>query len=165
MRGAIFLLPAILAGCAGGATNAPSLAPRAAEAIDPRVPVPDPVLPTTPSAELVAKLDALVAQAIAGDEAFRTAAANAEPLVAAAGGRETESWIVAQQALTDTQSARAPVSSALGDIDAMGSERIQRLGGIAAADLKAIDAAAARVSEIDEREAATIARLQAQLSR
>jgi hypothetical protein len=42
---------------------------------------------------------------------------------------------------------------------------VQQLGGIAAADLKAINEAGARVAEIDDREAATIARLQALLNR
>jgi hypothetical protein len=44
-------------------------------------------------------------------------------------------------------------------------QRIQSLGGIGAADLKAIDAAAARISAIDEREAAAIAAIQAKLAR
>ena len=56
------------------------------------------------------------------------------------------------------------MTSALGDIDALGAERIKRLGGIAAADLAAINAAAARVAEIDEREASVIARIQAMLA-
>ena len=56
------------------------------------------------------------------------------------------------------------MTSALGDIDALGAERINRLGGIAAADLAAINAAAARVAEIDEREASVIARIQAMLA-
>jgi hypothetical protein len=106
--------------------NAPSLYPRPAEAIDPRIPMPNPVLSTTPTPGLVDQLNALVGQAEAGDSGF-------QPIAAAA------------------------------DLDSLGAERIQKLGGIAAADLKAIDAASAKVRAIDEREAALIKGLQDRL--
>lgn len=157
-------LAVLLSGCSA-ATNAPSLAPRPAEAIDPRVPVPEPVLSTTPTPRLVEKLDSLVAQASAGDETFSPLAENARRLANSAGARESESWVVAQQALSAAVGARLPVTSAVGDIDALGAQRIQMLGGIGAADLKAIQSAAARVAEIDEREAAAISRIQALLAR
>lgn len=164
MRGLSLALAVLLSGCAT-ATNAPSLAPRPAEAIDPRVPVPEPVLPTTPDAALVEKLDSLVAQAIAGDRAFSPLIERARQLADAAGGKEGESWVVAQQALSAAVSARLAVTSAAGDIDALGAQRVQTLGGIGAADLKAIDSAAARVAEIDSREVAAIDSVQNKLAR
>lgn len=164
MRGVALALAVLLSGCAT-ATHAPSLAPRAAEAIDPRVPVPEPVLSTVPTAGLVEKLDSLIAQAAAGDQAFSPLIERARALADAAGAKESESWVVAQQALSAAVSARLPVTSAVGDIDALGAKRVQTLGGIGAADLKAIGAAAARVAEIDGREASAIDAVQKKLAR
>ncbi len=164
MRGFALALTVLLSGCAT-ATNAPSLAPRAAESIDPRVPVPEPVLSTAPTAGLVEKLDALVAQAVAGDRAFSPLIERARQLAEAAGAKESESWVVAQQALSAAVGARLPVTSAVGDIDALGAQRVQTVGGIGAADLEAIGSAAAKVAEIDEREAAAIDSVQKRLAR
>ena len=144
--------------------NAPSLSPRAAEAIDPRIPVPDPVLSRTPSPGLVEQLNVLVGQAEAGDSEFQQTASTAEKAVGAAGAPQSEGWIAAQQALSVAVAARAPVTRAAADLDSLGAERIQKLGGIAAADLKAIDAASAKVRAIDEREAAIIKGLQDRLA-
>ena len=165
MRAVPLLLVPLLGACAASGVNAPSLSPRPAEAIDPRVRVPDPVVRTTPIPALVARLDSLVAQAIAGDRDFQPLVAHAADLARSAGARESESWIAAQQALSIAIAALAPVGSAVGDIDALGAQRVQASGGIGAADLKAIDSAAARVAQIDSREAAAVAQIQAQLSR
>lgn len=162
MRRLSALVLLCVAGCAVP-VSAPSLAPRAAEAIDPRVPVADTIVSADFSPQLLHQLDALVSQALAGDEAFRATAEEAERLAASAGPPQSESWIAAQQALSAAVAARAPVASALSEIDALSAARIQQLGGINSADLNAINAAAARVAEIDEREAATIARLRERL--
>jgi hypothetical protein len=164
MRAIALALAVLLSGCAT-ATNAPSLAPRPAEAIDPRVPVPEPVLSTTPAPALVEKLDSLVAQAVAGDQAFSPLIEHARDLAGSAGAKESESWVVAQQALSAAVGARLPVTSAVGDIDSLGAQRVQTLGGIGAADLKAIQAAAAMVAEIDGREASAIDSIQRKLAR
>ncbi|MBA2771773.1 MAG: hypothetical protein H0U34_07130 [Sphingomonas sp.] len=163
MRFFALLLTAALAGCAAPASQAPSLAPRAAEAIDPRMPLPEPQLSTAVDPGLAAQLSALITQAQAGDAQFRATAPAAQQAASSAGPRESESWVVAQQALSALVAARGPVTRALGDIDALGAARIQRLGGIAAADMRAIQAAAGRVAEIDRREAALIDQLQARL--
>ena len=163
MRVAALLISAALTGCAGPLREPPSLATRAAEAIDPRVPVPEAPVQTQASADLVQRLGALVAEAVAGDAAFQAVAANAERLAASAGAPESESWIVAQQALSAAVAARAPVTLALGEVDALAATRIQRLGGISAADMAAISAASTRLADIDAREAAMIDRLQARL--
>ena len=165
MRALPVLTLSLLAGCATAPVDAPSLAPRPAEAIDPRVPVPDVIVTTDVSIGLPAQLDRLVAQAQSGDAAFRPLADHARELAASAGPKESESWVVAQQALSAAIGARAPVASAVADIDALGAQRIQKLGGIGAADLKAIDAAASKVAEIDGSEAASIEEIQRLLSR
>ncbi|HET9810961.1 MAG TPA: hypothetical protein VFP53_04615 [Sphingomicrobium sp.] len=164
MRRFSLLLLTLAGACAAPGTRAPSLAPRAAEAIDPRIPVPAPPVSAIPTEGLVEQLRGLVAQASAGHEQFEAAAANAERLAAAAGTRESESWVVAQQALSAAVAARAPVARALADIDALSASRIRQLGGIGAADMKAIGEAAARVAKIDSSEAATISRLQTRLA-
>jgi len=163
MRSLPLFLILPFAGCAAPVTVAPSLAPRAAEAIDPRVPVSEPDVPSEASPALVQELKAFIDQALAGDRAFRPAADRAAQLAAAAGPARSESWVVAQQALSAAVSARAPVTFALGEIDSLASERVERLGGIAPADLAAINAAAARVAEIDRREAAEIERIESLL--
>jgi hypothetical protein len=165
VRGSLLLAFVALAGCSAPRVNAPSLAPRPAETIDPRLPVPEPVLPTTPDAALVDHLNGLVAQAQAGDSQFQPVADAAEHAVAAAGPAQSESWIAAQQALSVAVAARAPVTRAAADVDSFGAQRIQQLGGIAAADLKALDAASAKVRAIDDREAALIKSLQDRLAR
>jgi hypothetical protein len=160
----LFLIPC-LAGCASAPVAAPSLAPRPAESIDPRVPVPDVIVSTDISIGLRAQLEALVAQAEAGDAAFRPLAERAADLARSAGPKESESWIAAQQALSAAVAARGAVTGAMGDIDGLGAQRIQKLGGIGLGDLNAIDAAASRVAEIDQREAAAIDRIQGLLAR
>src|SRR5205085_5101834 len=153
----------LLSACSASGVYAPSLAPRAAEAIDPRVPIPSEAPSGPPSAGLVSRLNALVAEAKAGDGAFRAAADEAERLAAAAGDRQSESWVVAQQALSVAVAARAPVTKALGDIDAIGSSELAGRGGITPGDQAALASAAAEVGAIDRNEAAVIDRVQRRL--
>ena len=153
---------AILGGCAQVA-NTPSLAPRAAEAIDPRVPVPEPVLPTVVDPALARQLSASIDQAQAGHGGFQALAGSARNAAAAAGPRESESWIAAQQLLSALVAARAPVTRALTDVDELAAQRVQRLGGIAAADLRAIQSASEQIAALDRAEAALIDELQARL--
>ena len=163
MRRPIFLLLIALAGCAAPDMQPPSLAPRPAEAIDPRAPVAEAPVPSQANPALVQQLETLVAQALAADEAFRSVAGDAERLAASAGPAQSESWIVAQQALSAAVAAREPVTRSLGEIDARTATRIQRQGGMSAADLAAIEAASARVAELDARHAELIERVQARL--
>ena len=163
MRPFPLLLAAAVSGCVLPASQGPSLAPRAAEAIDPRVPVPEPEPSTVVDPALAAQLSAIVAQADAGDRQFQAAAPAARQASASAGARGSESWVAAQQALSALVATRGPVTRALADIDALAASRLERLGGIAAADMRAIQSAASRVAQIDRREAALIDQLQAQL--
>ena len=163
MRCVPFLLALALCGCAASMANPPSLGPRIAESIDPRLPVPEPEPSAVVTPALASRLTGLIADAEAGDAQFRAAAAAARQAAAAAGPPQSESWVVAQQALSVLVASRAPVTRALGDIDAAAAARIQGVGGVAPADLNAIQAAAARVGAIDRRQAALIDELQARL--
>ena len=152
----------MLAACAAPPPG-PSLAPRASEAIDPRVPVENPVLVGPVSPAVAARLAGLVSQAQSGDSAFRNAAAIAERLAAAAGAPQSESWIAAQQALSQAHAARAPTTRAMADIDSIAAETMAARGGIPAADLAAIQASAAEVAAIERSQAARMEALQARL--
>lgn len=137
-----------LAGCSSSGGPYPSLQPRSAEAIDPRL---QPVRPFNdrPAAQsLVEKLASLVKQARGGETAFEPVVASAERLAAAAGAPQSESWIAAQQALSAAATARAPTALAQTDIDALAATALQTQGGIAPNDLKAIESAAAEVSTV-----------------
>ena len=154
----------LLAGCASSDAP-PSLLPRTAESIDPRVPVIRPMNDRPVDAALASRLTALVAQARGGDAAFRPAAAEAERLASAAGERQSESWIAAQEALSAAIAAREPTANALGDIDALGASKLQAQAGLAPNDLAAIQSAAAEVGAIDQRQADSIAAIRGRLER
>lgn len=154
----------LLSACTTPAVNAPSLAHRPAEDIDPRLPVPEPVLSTIPNPALARQLEELVAQAEQGDTAFEAALPAARQAASAAGVEQSESWIAAQQALSALIGLREPVTRAAADVDALGSDRVTKLGGLAAADLKAIDEAASTIGKIDDREAGEIKQIQSAIA-
>jgi hypothetical protein len=158
-------LPLFLAltACASAGGPYPSLQPRAAEAIDPRVPVVRPIndRPVTPALE--AQLAAFVGQAHAGQAAFEPAAADAERLASAAGPPQSESWIAAEQALSAAIAARGATANALGDVDGLSATLLQSQGGIAPNDLAAIKSAAAEISGIAGAQADRIAAIQRRL--
>jgi hypothetical protein len=156
--------PIMLAACTTREVPTPSLAPRAAEAIDPRIEpaaAPTPVQPV--DAALAEKLAGLVAQAIDGNTAFEAAASRAENLVASAGAAQSESWIAAQEALSQAVAARGETARALGDVDAMAADSIAAKGTIGAADFAAIRAAADKIADIDHRQAARIGAMRTRL--
>jgi len=145
----------------GGAP--PSLLPRPAEAIDPRVPVERPINNRPVDAALADRLAALVSQARAGDATFQPAMARAEQLAATAGGSHSDSWVVAQEALSAAVAARAPTANALVDIDALGADKLQAQQGLAPADLEAIRGAGAVVGAIAQRQAQAVAAIRDRL--
>jgi len=152
-----------LSACSTPGGPYPSLHPRAAEAIDPRVPVDRPLNDRPISSTLGARLAALVEQARSGDAAFEGAATTAERLAASAGSPQSEGWVAAQEALTAAIAARKPTTEALGDIDEVGATALQTQGGIAPNDLDAIKNAAAIVGSLDERQAERIRAVQRRL--
>jgi hypothetical protein len=163
MRAAVFPIVLLLGACAAPGGPYPSLQPRAAEDIDPRVPVNRPMNERPVSPALASNLAALITQAHSGDASFDAAAADAERLAAAAGPPRSDSWLTAQEALTAAIAARKPTTTALADIDELGGNALQKQGGIAPNDLAAIRNAAAEVGTLDQREAARIDAIQKML--
>jgi len=164
MRLAICLSVLTLSACAAPGGPYPSLQPRAAEAVDPRVPVVRPLNERPVSALLAARLAALVEQAQSGDAAFDGAMSSAERLAAAAGAAQSETWIAAQEALTAAIAARRPTATALGDIDEIAATSLQTNRGIAPNDLAAIQRAAAEVGTLDRRQAERVDAIQRRLA-
>ena len=157
------LLALLASGCAGPGGDIPSLQPRAAERIDPRLPVGQPVNDRPVDAALAARLAALVDQARSGEAEFEAAIAAARQAAASAGAPQTESWIVAQEALSGAVKARESAANAMGAIDAIGAELLIAQGGLAPSDLAAVQEAAEIVGAIERRQAAAVAAVQAQL--
>ena len=163
---AIFpLLSLLLAGCNATSVNEPSLAPRAAELIDPRLPLPAeaPTSPVDPA--LASKLGQLVAEGQEGGRSFDALVGQAEAQAAAAGPKQSESWIAAQQSLSGLEGARARTTTALAEVDAIASSRIESGAGLTPADLAAVEAASNELRAIADRQSATIDRIGAQLGR
>jgi hypothetical protein len=163
MRRAVFISFAIVSACAAPGGPYPSLRPRAAEAIDPRVPVVRPINNRLASASLTERLSALVNAAESGNADFDGAASTAERLADAAGAPRSESWIAAQEALTAAIAARNPTATALGDVDAIAADALQTHGGIAPNDLAAIKRAATQIGQLDEQQAERIKAIQQRL--
>ena len=163
MRRTALLPLLLLSACAAPGGPYPSLQPRGAEAIDPRLPVVRPLNDRPVSAELAARLGALIDQARSGDLAFESAASAAERLATSAGAPQGESWIDAQQALTAAIAARRATATALGDIDAIAANALQRQGGIAPNDLAAIKDAQSVVGSLDRGQAERIKAIQRRL--
>jgi hypothetical protein len=163
MRKALFLIIMALSACAAPGGPYPSLQPRAAEAIDPRVPVERPINKRPAAQTLTASLSALVDQAQNGEAAFDNAASEAERLAASAGAPQSEGWVAAQEALTAAIAARKPTATALGDIDALAATALQTHRGIAPNDLAAIKNAQSVVAALDRRQAERVDAIQKRL--
>jgi len=159
----VIALVGLVGACSTPQGPYPSLAPRAAEAVDPRVPIPNEVKVGPADANLSSHLAALIDQAQSGDSQFEAAAANAERLAQAAGSQQSESWVAAQQALSVAQAARGPTARALGDIDALAAAALAQRGGIPPGNLVAIQSAAQKVSEIDRRQTERLDAIEARL--
>jgi len=163
MRSPLLATLLLLSACTSPGGKYPSLQPRAAEAIDPRVPVTRPMNNRPVSVSLASQLAGLVGQARSGDAAFEGAASEAEHLATSAGAPQSESWISAQEALTAAIAARKPTATALGDVDEVAATALQAQGGIAPNDLAAIKNAAAQIAAIDHRQAERIDAIQKRL--
>ena len=152
-----------LAGCSTTLVNEPSLARRAAESIDPRVPVGGATATGPVDAALAALLGKLVADGNEGARSFDAQLGQTEALAKAAGPTQSESWIVAQEALSALEGARAKTTAALADVDALAAGRIKSGAGLNAADLAVIDAASGELRAIADRQSETIDRIGARL--
>ena len=163
MRWAALLSIMLLSDCSSAGGPYPSLQPRAAEQVDPRLPVERPINERPVSPGLQARLSALIADAQSGNAAFDAAASQAERLAASAGAPQSDGWVAAQQALSGAIAARRPVTEALAEIDALGANALQAQGGLAPNDLAAIQQAASTVGNLDKRQAERIDAIQRRL--
>ena len=159
----LLALVATVCACQTPTSTAPSLAHRAAEDIDPRLPVVHSAVPGQLDPALAARLAELVAAAQTGHQAFLAAAATARQAAERAGAAQSESWIAAQQALSLAVAARRPVAKALADVDAIAAARVQQQGRIGDRDFEAIQRAAAQVGAIDREQADAIDMVQRRL--
>jgi hypothetical protein len=141
----------------------PSLAPRAGEAVDPRVPIVADPAPGEVNAGVASSLAAAVAKARAGRGEFDALARRAQSLAAVAGPRPSESWVVAQQALSALSATHGATTGAAATIDALAADRIAATRWINPATRAAIEAAAAEVGAINAQQAAILKQLGARL--
>ena len=165
MRNTIALVLLLAAGCSSTTAGEPSIAPRVAESIDPRLPILDasPTGPVDPA--LAERLRALVETARAGAPQFDAQESEAARLASAAGPIASESWIAAQQALSRLVDRHGVTTRAAGDIDALAATRLDAQHWIRPADREAIAAAATQVGLINSAQAEVIQRLASQLAR
>jgi len=152
-------LPIVLLAACSAPGIYPSLAARPTEAIDPRLPIATAASPGTLDPALAGRLAAAMAAARGGMSEFGRLAAIAERAAAGAGPSQSESWIVAQQALSALVAQHGVTTRAAGDVDALAAERIEAARWIAPANRAAIEDAAASVGAINEAQSAVIARL------
>ena len=170
MRTARLIAPAALlflaiGGCARPGGDYPSLSPRAAEAIDPRLPLPSEPSPGTLDPTLSSRLAAAVGTARAEASAFDRLAAIAERAAAAAGPGQSESWVAAQQALSALVAQHGATTRAAADVDALAATRIDETRWISPANRRAIEEAAASIGAINARQTGIIAGLRRRLER
>lgn len=153
----------LLAGCATASRQEPSLAPRQAESIDPRVPIdPAPAPLGTPDPALVGRLADLEQQAQEEARRFGVLVPQAQSLARGSGPPQSESWIAAQQALTALEGAHGAITAIQTELDALAAERVAR-GTLVAADQAALEQAMAAVAAISDPQAAVIAEISRRL--
>ena len=158
------LLALALTACATERVSLEGLRPRAAEAIDPRVPLPTEAVAGPVTGSLAERVAAAEARADGGRGRFAELLPAARAAAGRAGARGSESWLDAQQLLSGLVAARAPVTLALGDLDAIGGQALQGRGDLGVADRKRLFDAAQRIGAIDAEQQAAIAAIRASLA-
>jgi hypothetical protein len=142
----------------------PSLEPRAAERLyaegdEERKPVAAP-----DDAATVAEAARLVAEARRGGSEFDSALPAAQGAAARAGAAGSDSWMVAQQAISRVEAARRRTTAALADLDAYALERTGS-GTLSPGDGERLRSALAEVQALADGQAARLDRLEASLRR
>lgn len=159
-----FLMSLLAAACAS-AGGGPSLQPRAAEAIDPRLPVEDRSASLPASTELLRQIAAVRQRAEAAAGRSNAAIEAAVGAVANAGSTGSESWITAQQLVSAAVAARAPFTAALGDLDALLADRVRKGSRLVSQDLLAHQQASEALADIDRRQRARLDSFERELQR
>lgn len=161
-------LPILASACASTGAY-PSLAEREVERISGSgTPVageaeaPAPALPPA-SADLVTRLEGLVAIARDADRQFQSSRAVAERAVASAGATASDSWSSASVALAKLQLSRSQAMVALGDLDTLYADARDAAPTDLTPTTQAIATARDQVIDWVEGQDAVIARLEARL--
>lgn len=161
-RRPLLLFPAILLAACVPEGDFPSLAMRPGERdlsteepTRPAIEVPD----DGALRQQVAELRRLAAQ---GDAAFDAGYGATAAAVAAAGPRESDGWVEAQQALSRLEAAREATMRALADLDRIAMDRIG--APTSASDFAAINAAIAAVEQLALAQQQRMDALRARLS-
>lgn len=139
----VFALTILLPACAVDKERYPALSRRPIERIASESPAPPPPAQgALPSAEQLARIEQLLAQARKADAAFSAEAPRTRQLVSAAEGSAiaSESWSVATVALASLEAARSEAMIALAELDTLFAAET-----VAGHDLAAITAARAQV--------------------
>ena len=165
IRALPFFALTALSACASQQVSLEGLRPRGAEAIDPRVPLPSEPVAGPADRSLAARIADAEQRAAEGAAAFDRLLPSARAAAGQAGARGSESWIAAQELLSALTGVRAPVSTALAELDALGGRRVEAMRDIGVADRAQLFAAASRVAGIDADEQAAIEAIRARLAR
>jgi len=163
MRLPLILAAVALTGACAAPRGYPSLAPRAAETVDPRVPIDATPSPGTVDPRTATALAAAVAAARGGIAEFERLSGAAEALSVGAGPAQGERWIAAQQALSALVAQHGVTTRAAADIDAIAADRIDETRWLVPATRAAIEDAAAEVGSINAAQTATLERIAARL--
>lgn len=165
MRYLPLLFLAMLAGCSSATSVEPSLAPRTAEAIDPRLPIDEAAVAGSVSPELASQLAVLTGAVRAAVPTFEARRSEAHRLAVGAGPVASESWIAAEQALSRLIQQYGVTSEAAAEIDALAASRLDANRWIAPADRLAIAAAASDVAAISRLQTEAIDQVRNEIAR
>lgn len=164
----LLLAPLALAAgaCASNAGEFPSLAQRPAEReFAAEQMAPPKVRPPLPAdASTGARAESFVAAAREAEGGFSRAYATAASAVAKAGPPGSDSWVVAQEAVSRAIAAQAPLTRIAGEFDDYAATRARQTP-LAPADVERLDAATAAVQNMVAAQTERIRRLEASLSR
>jgi hypothetical protein len=162
----LLALPALAAGCASDEGDFPSLAQRPAEReyAEEQMSPPKVRPPLPADAAVATRAEGFVAAAREAEGGFSRAYETAAAAVAKAGPAGSDSWVIAQEAVSRAVAAQAPVSKIVGAFDDYAASR-SRETPLAPGDVERLHAAAAELERIAQDQAARVRRLEATLSR
>jgi len=153
-------------GCASNEGDFPSLAQRPAEReFAAEQMAPPKVRPPLPAdASVGARADSFVAAARDAEGTFARAYETAAAAVAKAGPTGSDSWVVAQEAVSRAIAAQAPLTRIAGEFDDYAGARARQTP-LAPGDIARLQAATSEVEQMAATQAARIRRLEASLTR
>ncbi|MEN3973237.1 hypothetical protein WJS89_11210 [Sphingomicrobium sp. XHP0235] len=161
MRTAAILSCLLLAACQPR-NDAPSLGPRPAEAIDPRLPVgsTEPPQGALTVADRIASLEVRLRE---GEAGFASALPATRAAVARAGAPGSESWVQAEEQLSLLERAHMPVAITLAELDRLVTLQIDQDGWASPSDRDAVERLMTRARAVYERQADTLGAMAASL--